>query len=246
VIRKTFNIELNTQLKQSPMTDIIISQGDNASVVFNFRIYNGANEIDYDNVSSAYLHLERPGRRLTKQQLQKRSGNGFTTILQPQSNALVGRVTGILALYCNDGSRVNTFNFAFTVMRDITPFPPLPPTNIHTDYLELEGINVETFFGMLITRNTEFSWTHNPNPAMPNDRQIDSRLRLFQFTDEQDEQSGLEMYIHGGVENKIVLTPHAFIGHGFVRTAPIIISASTEAQHSGWSEESKAIEIPVT
>ena len=118
MLNKTFEIGLNTKLQGSQGTDIIVNQGDTNSVVFNFRIYDGANEINYNDVSIALLVVLKPDKH-TVQQNMDATDNGYTVTLSQQALAEVGTITGRLALYGHKNERITTLFFNFRVERDV-------------------------------------------------------------------------------------------------------------------------------
>ena len=119
MLNKTFDIRLNTKFQGSQHTDILVSQGDTRSVVFNFRIYDGVNEINYADVSWAALFIAKPDRNVVQLTANARDEGGYTIMLSQQALAVPGRVTGGFALYGHAGERISTLFFNFMIGRDI-------------------------------------------------------------------------------------------------------------------------------
>lgn len=111
MLNKTFEIELNTKHQGSQTTDIIVSQGDTRSVVFNFRVY--------DDVAFAALFILKSDRNVVQLTASAKQGGGFTVMLSRQAVAEIGRTTGAVALYGHTGERITTLFFDFTIIRDI-------------------------------------------------------------------------------------------------------------------------------
>jgi len=121
LLTKTFDIDLNTLHGGHKNTDISVNQGDTNSVVFNFRVFKGSNEIDYTLVESALLFVERPGGGGSgvQQVANIKSGGGFTITLSQQLMSSPGPAIGGLVLYGNNDERVVTLFFMFHVERDV-------------------------------------------------------------------------------------------------------------------------------
>ena len=119
MLNKTFDIALNIKFEGRQATDIIVSQGDTRSVVFNFRIYDGVNETNYDDVSWATLFIAKPDRNTSQLTASVKAGGGYSVMLSPQALAAPGRATGGLALYGHAGERITTLLFDFQIVRDL-------------------------------------------------------------------------------------------------------------------------------
>ena len=123
MLTKTFDIQLNTKFQGSQSTDVIVNQGDVQSIVFNFRIHAGANEINYDDVSGASLFILKPDRHVVQQTAAAKDGGGYTVTLSQQAVAAHGRAEGELSLYGYKGEVIVTLRFGFTVERNIKLSP---------------------------------------------------------------------------------------------------------------------------
>ena len=126
MLNKTFNIQLNTKHHQTnhhqtthpTRTDIILSQGDSNSVIFNFRIYDEGEEIHYSLVSTARLFVAKPDRHVSQLEAE-RTGAGFSVTLSQNAVAAAGLAVGQLALYGHNDEVLVTLNFSFTVQGKI-------------------------------------------------------------------------------------------------------------------------------
>jgi hypothetical protein len=118
MLNKTFDIALNTMFQGHQPTTIFVNQGDIRSVIFNFRIYEDANELDYSLVESAKLWLIKRDGNMVEQILQPQ-GSGYTVLISQQALAVVGTVTGAVALYGHGKERITTLVFTFLVGADI-------------------------------------------------------------------------------------------------------------------------------
>jgi hypothetical protein len=118
LLTKVFDIELNLTDNEPQRTDIHVNQGDTRSVVFNFRIFDGANEIDYAGVDSAAIFFAKPDRTMVQMDAVK-TVQGFSVVLSQNVLAASGAVTAGVALYGPDKERITTFFFVFWVVRDL-------------------------------------------------------------------------------------------------------------------------------
>jgi len=119
MLNKTFEIVLNTKFHESHPTDVFVNQGDTRSVIFNFRIKDGVNEINYNHVSKALLFILRPDKNVIQLTTNARGDGGYTIMLPQQALAAHGRVLGTLALYGHTGERITTLPFYFLIGRDL-------------------------------------------------------------------------------------------------------------------------------
>ena len=122
MLSKIFDIQLNTKHQESQATDILVNQGDTNSVVFNFHVYKGADEINYDDVSSALLVVSKPDRHTVQQAATTVEGGGFTAMLSQQALAAVGVAMCFLVLYGHKGERISTLRFTFGIESDLMPW----------------------------------------------------------------------------------------------------------------------------
>ena len=114
---KRFTIPLNTLHKGQKKTDIHVNQGDTRSVIFDFRVYEGAEEINYNDVMDTVLFMTKPDHHVSQVNVDN-TGSGFTCTLPQQALASPGAVIGGLALYGHEMERITTLYFLFWVARD--------------------------------------------------------------------------------------------------------------------------------
>ena len=117
MLNKVFDIDLNTLHQGHNRTDILVNQGDTRSVIFNFRIYEGAAELNYDDVYHAIVFFTKPDRRVIQARAE-RLPIGFTVMLNQDVLATPGVVTAGLALYGSSMERITTLFFTYHVTRD--------------------------------------------------------------------------------------------------------------------------------
>ena len=80
MINKTFDIALNTTVDRGAATDIVVNQGDYRSIIFNFRVYKGAEEEDYGSINNAVLVLQRHSRQIVRLTTAPHDVAGYTVI----------------------------------------------------------------------------------------------------------------------------------------------------------------------
>jgi len=119
ILNKVFEIALNTKFQGSHQTDIFVNQGDRSSIIFNFRVYDGVNEINYRDVESSALFVLKPNRNVVQLTPVAIANGGFSVVLNANAVAEIGTVIASLALYGFGGERITTLNFSFLVGRDI-------------------------------------------------------------------------------------------------------------------------------
>ncbi|MCL2528471.1 MAG: phage baseplate upper protein [Defluviitaleaceae bacterium] len=117
MLDKRYTIPLNTLHKGHKTTDIHVNQGDTRSVIFDFRVYAGAEEINYEDVETAVLFMTKPDQNIVQVNADN-TGSGFTCTLSQQALASPGAVVGGLALYGHEMERITTLFFIFWVARD--------------------------------------------------------------------------------------------------------------------------------
>ena len=117
MLNKTFNVELNTKHSGHKLTDILVNQGDTRSIVFNIRVFDGAEELNYNDIDMAALFFIKPDR-LVYQANADWTPQGFTCTLTQQPVAVPGVVTAGLALYGENKERITTLYFTFMVKPD--------------------------------------------------------------------------------------------------------------------------------
>ena len=117
MLSKIFDIELNTLHKGQRTTDIHVNQGDTRSVVFNFRVFEGAAEINYADIGEAVIVFTKPDRPVFQASASKQP-HGFTCALEQNALAAPGRVVADMIFYGHDSERITALSFTFWVDRD--------------------------------------------------------------------------------------------------------------------------------
>ena len=118
MLEKIFEIDLNTKFQDSQNTDIIANQGDTRSVVFNLRIYDGVNEINYADAAQAVLFIAKPDRHGV-QLICAPAEKGYTVTLSQNALAAPGRAVCELSLYGHTGERITSLRFNFFIKNDL-------------------------------------------------------------------------------------------------------------------------------
>ena len=115
----TRNLRLDINQTAPVSTDIILTQGDSKVYVFDIRVYNGSQEINYDDVDCARIVFKRPDDTPVQGEMVRKEGLGYTYQLGTYESAVPGTVIVAVLLYGADNQRLSTSRFKVMVQPDI-------------------------------------------------------------------------------------------------------------------------------
>lgn len=118
MIKQTYTLELDIRHQSPIKTEIILTQGDNRSNIFEIHIKDGNRYIDYLQVERARIVFAKPDKTVVQGELAKAESD-FIYELGTNEIAAVGEVVCSVLLYGAVGERLTTSKFTFRVVADL-------------------------------------------------------------------------------------------------------------------------------
>lgn len=118
LITRQFDIVLSTKILKTLSSNMVVTQNDKDVNLLKIRVFNGAEEINYSQISRGEIYFEKRDKNVVQGNLEKVT-DGFTYQMGTNEIACTGEVLAIIHLYGSSGERLSTSKFKFTVERDL-------------------------------------------------------------------------------------------------------------------------------
>ncbi|SDN15684.1 BppU family phage baseplate upper protein [Acetanaerobacterium elongatum] len=119
MVNAVYNIDLSLKQSEILQTGIILTQGDNSSIVFHIRILDGGKEIDYSKATARIVFIKEDKTVVEKDNLENPPEGGYNHTLGTNELAVIGKVIGSVLLYGPNGERLSASRFVFQVQADM-------------------------------------------------------------------------------------------------------------------------------